>query len=30
LERYKLVKNLVQDRDVLRRRLDEELIAKVR
>ncbi|KAG0575754.1 hypothetical protein KC19_5G028300 [Ceratodon purpureus] len=28
MERYKLVKTLVQERDVLRRRLDEELIAK--
>ncbi|KAG0626912.1 hypothetical protein M758_2G161200 [Ceratodon purpureus] len=30
LERYKLVKNLAQDRDMLRRTLDEELLATVR
>lgn len=29
IERYRLLKNLAQDRDALRRRLDEELLAKV-
>lgn len=29
IERYKSLKGLAQDRDSLRRRLDEELIAKV-
>lgn len=28
IERYRLLKNLAQDRDALRRRLDEELLAK--
>jgi hypothetical protein len=29
MEKYKLLKHLAHDRDLLRRRLDEELIAKV-